>query len=110
MDVKTFLISGDDMQTLTELAQCLKKIGLRAEARHLNSLSPESVSDNHIILIDIDGNNGLPLAYQLASETWCLIATLSDEDRPADQVMHILKPLGFIDIQIMLIRAGCMLN
>ncbi len=98
------LLAGTRLEELRNLADSLQNAGVDASYIHLDDLN--DLGGYCILLVDIDGNQGLTLARRLARNSRIEVATLSESDREADNVMHIIKPMGYIDLQILLIRAG----
>lgn len=90
-----FVLVGNDAAELSELANCLRLI-----VAHVVSMSPSSAEQSkfdgrHVVLIDIDCESGMRTAHRVAYlSPDCLVATLSERDRPADKLMHIIKPIG----------------
>ena len=106
-DEVQFVLVGNDVPALEGLAQCVQTLGLNVTVETIISAERSIFDGRHIVIVDIDCDRGLQVCYRIASEyPTCLVATLSENNRPADRTMHILKPLGYIDIQILLIRAG----
>lgn len=107
VDGVQFVLVGNDAAELSELANCLRLIVADVVSTSLSNAEQSKFDGRQVVLIDIDCESGMRTAQRgLYQSPDCLVATLSERDRPADKLIHIIKPIGYIDIQILLIRAG----
>lgn len=106
-----FVLVGHDSNEMEGLVRCLRLVGLNAAYATVAVAERSEFDGRHIVVIDIDSEDGLHFSDRIAYELPdCVVATLSDHDRPVNRIMHILKPIGYIDIQILLIRAGAIVH
>lgn len=101
-----FFLAGHNPATFTTLRKSLGHYDVNCEYMSISE-AVETLEFADAVLVDLDGSDdALAIAHRLDDMHQCTVATLSTAGRPYDGLLHLQRPVGYIDLQILLIRAG----